>query len=360
MKKTVLYDEHRKQNARMVEFGGYLMPLEYSGIVPEHRAVRESAGLFDVSHMGEIRITGKDANKFLNYLITCQVPETETKKMFYGLLLYPDGGVVDDLMVYAYGPEDYLLVVNAANKDKDYDWITSHQEGFAVEVIDESTQFSQLALQGPLSATVLEKLTSYPLENLKTFTFDHFEIIGKEFLVSRSGYTGEDGFEIYGSNEDILMLFQEFLNHSEVTLCGLGCRDTLRFEAAMPLYGHEISEEINPLVAGLGFAVALEKDFIGVEALRKVKEAGLKERIVALELLDKGIARAGYDVENASEVIGKITTGYMIPGWDVSLAFALVKTEFSKIGTEVFVRIRKNKVPAKVRNKKFLEKKYIR
>ena len=263
-------------------------------------------------------------------------------------------------MVYAFDSMNYLLVVNASNKDKDFEWITSHREGFEVDVIDESEKFSLLALQGPLAGKVLGRLTTYPLEELKAFTFDHFMITGKEFLVSRSGYTGEDGFEIYGSDDDILMLFQELINHSEVKLCGLGARDTLRFEAAMPLYGHEISEEINPLVAGLGFAVKLEKDFIGAEALRKEKETGLSKKIVALELLERGIAREGYIVEANGEEIGKITTGYMLPGWEKSLAFALISSPYSKIGTEVAVRIRKNIVPARVRNKKFHDKKYIR
>lgn len=360
MKKTVLYEEHCKRNARIVEFGGFLMPLVYTDIIHEHLAVRERSGLFDVSHMGEIRIRGKDANRFLNYLLTSAVPKEEKRKMFYGLLLFPDGGVVDDLMVYACDVNDYLLVVNAANKDKDFAWIKSHAEGYDVEINDESDQFSQLALQGPLSQTVLARLTSYPLEELKLFQFDWMKIVGKEFLVSRSGYTGEDGFEIYGANEDIVMLFQELVNQEEVSLCGLGCRDTLRFEAAMPLYGHEISPDINPLVAGLGFAVALDKDFIGSDALRKEKEAGLKEKIVALELTEKGIAREGYEVEANGEIVGRITTGYLLPGREYALAFALVKAEYAAIGTELLVHIRKNKVPAKVRNKKFLQKKYIR
>lgn len=360
MKKTVLYEEHVRRNAKIVEFGGFLMPLFYTDIIKEHMAVRESSGLFDVSHMGEIRVRGKDANRFLNRLLTSFIPEDGKMKMYYGLMLDFQGGVVDDLMAYAYGPEDYLLVVNAANKDKDFAWISARKEGFDVSVVDESDLFSQLALQGPEAKNVLGRFTDYSLDQLKLFQFDHFQISGKEFLVSRSGYTGEDGFEIYGANADILALFSELAAEPEVMLCGLGCRDTLRFEAAMPLYGHEIGPEIDPLVAGLAFAVDLEKDFIGSDVLRKEKEEGLKRKVVALELLDKGIAREGYEVEADGKVIGKITTGYLLPGRTRALAFALVDADHAKIGMEVSVRIRKDLVPAVVRNKKFLDKKYIR
>jgi aminomethyltransferase len=360
MKKTVLYDEHLLHGGKMIEFGGFLMPIEYRGIALEHQAVREKCGLFDVSHMGEIVLKGPDANRFLNYLLTNEVDPAVSGKMVYGLLLYPDGGVVDDLMVYAYSADYYLLVVNASNKDKDYQWLCSHRGDYDVEIIDESDNFSQLALQGPLAAAILQELTAYDLRQLKLFDFAHFPIQDMEFLVSRSGYTGEDGFEIYGANADILALFRKLVSFPELSLCGLGCRDTLRFEAAMPLYGHEISEQINPLVAGLGFAVRLDKDFIGREVLEKAQAEGLKEKIVGIELLEKGIARSGYEVEAAGKIIGQVTTGYLIPNSTRSYAFALIAAEYAKIGTEVFVHIRKNKVPARVRNKKFLDKKYIR
>lgn len=360
MKKTVLYDEHLLHGGKIVEFGGFLMPIEYSGIALEHQAVREKCGLFDVSHMGEIVLKGPDANRFLNYLLTNEVDPAVSKKMIYGLLLYPDGGVVDDLMVYAYAEDYYLLVVNASNKDKDFECICSHRGEYDVEISDQSDCVSQIALQGPLAASILQDLTVYDLSQLKLFDFDHFQIQDMDFLVSRSGYTGEDGFEIYGSNADILTLFQTLVLNSEISLCGLGCRDTLRFEAAMPLYGHEISEKINPLVAGLGFAVKMDKEFIGREALAKVQAEGLREKIVGIELLERGIARGGYEIEADGKIIGEVTTGYMIPNSNLSIAFALIASEYAKIGTEVLVHIRKNKVLARVRNKKFLDKKYIR
>ncbi len=358
MKKTILYDEHLKRGAKIVEFGGYLMPIEYTNISLEHQAVRKRSGLFDVSHMGELIIRGPEATEFVNYIITNDVTLAGDMQMLYGLLLYEDGGVVDDMMVYKYNANHYLLVVNASNKDKDLEWILKHKGSYDVEVIDRTEETSILAIQGPLSEKVLQSLTDFDLSTLKNLEFREFEILGKKCMVSRSGYTGEDGFEIYSSNEDALFLFKELVVFPEVSLCGLGCRDTLRFEASMPLYGHEISADINPLEAGLGFGVKLDKNFIGRDALLKQKEEGLKRKVVGLELLEKGIARSGYEVYYNDEKIGYITTGYMIPDTTKTLAFALVDEKYSKIGTEVYIQIRKNKVLSKIRNKRFLEKKH--
>lgn len=360
MKKTVLYDEHLKHGAKIVEFGGFLMPIEYTNISLEHQAVRMRSGLFDVSHMGEIEIIGKDATAFVNYLVTNDVSKVKNNKMIYAFLLYEHGGIVDDLMIYKYNDERYLLVVNAGNKSKDYDWILYHKGDYDVEVNDLSDEISLLALQGPLSEEVLQKLTNFDLSKLKLFDFSEFEVLGKECLVSRSGYTGEDGFEIYSSNDNILELFRELVTWPEVSLCGLGARDTLRFEAAMPLYGNEIGEDINPLEAGLGFAVKFTKDFIGKEALLEVKEKGVERKIVGIELLERGIARSGYEVYYNNKNIGYITTGYMIPNTNKTLAFALIDANYAKLDTEVHIQIRKHRVLAKVRDKNFLEKKYIR
>src|SRR5690554_2479983 len=360
MKKTILYDEHLKHGAKIVEFGGYLMPIEYTNISLEHQAVRKRSGLFDVSHMGEIEVKGREATEFINYLTTNDLRLIGDKKMAYSLMLYENGGVVDDLMVYKYNNEHYLLVVNAGNKDKDYEWIINHKGNFDIEINDLSDQISLLAIQGPYSFKVLQKITDFDLNSLTLFDFAEFMVLGKQCMVSRSGYTGEDGFEIYASNEDILYLFKELASFPEVSLCGLGARDTLRFEAAMPLYGHEISEDINPLEAGLGFAVKLDKDFIGRDVLKHAKETGLNRKIVGLELLEKGIARSGYEVYHGEEKIGYITTGYMIPNTDKTLAFALVDARYSSIGLDVSIQIRKHRVASKIRNKKFLEKKYIR
>jgi len=356
MKKTVLYDEHIKLGAKMVEYAGYWMPVEYQGITAEHLAVRNACGVFDVSHMGEILIRGKDAKKFVNYLVTSEVPKTP-KKMAYGMLLYEHGGIVDDLMVYFRSDEDIMLVVNASNKDKDYEWIKSHQAGYDVEIIDASDETSLLAVQGPSAAIIIANYTTYDLDTLRMFNFDDIDLLDLPFIVSRSGYTGEDGFEIYGSHDAILTLFKKLIDDG-VTPCGLGCRDTLRFEANMPLYGHEIDQDINPLEATLTFALALDKDFIGKEAILAAKAKGITRKVVGIELLDKGIARAGYEVLKEDQVIGYITTGYMIPGTNKAYALAMLNQGNWEIGTEVLVKIRKNLVPAKVRDKKFLNKKY--
>ena len=358
MKKTILYDEHIKQGAKMVEYANFLMPVEYQGLITEHLAVRQNSGLFDVSHMGEIMITGKDAVSFVNYLITNRINETPNK-MTYGLMLYPHGGVVDDLMCYYFNNEKIMLVVNAGNLDKDDAWIKEHAKDFDVLVNNISDEVGLLALQGPNAVNVLHKHTTFDLSSMQMFDFREFKINDLPYLVSRSGYTGEDGFEIYGNNGDTVKLFTSFIQDG-VTLCGLGSRDTLRFEANMPLYGHEINETINPLEATLGFAVDLTKDFIGRDALAKAKEEGLKRKIVALELLDRGIARSDYEVEVDGKVIGYVTTGYMIPGVNKTYALAMLDEGYWSLGTEVNIRIRKNLVKAIVRNKKFLNKKYIK
>ncbi|MGD9887122.1 MAG: glycine cleavage system aminomethyltransferase GcvT [Bacilli bacterium] len=360
MNKTILYDEHVRLGGKIVEFAGYLLPIEYSGIGEEHQAVRDQCGVFDVSHMGEIEITGNETMAFIDYLFTNSVVAVESNRMTYGMMLYPHGGVVDDMMVYKYDNHHCLLVVNASNKDKDLAWIVEHQAGFDVKVVDRSSYYSQLALQGPKAESILQPLTTYPLGSLKLFDFNHMLILNHDFLVSRSGYTGSDGFEIYGANAHILELFQLFAKNSEITLCGLGCRDTLRFEASMPLYGHEIDDTINPLEAGLNYGVKLGRKFIGSDVLEEASAKGLKRKVVALELIDRGIARNGYEVESNGQVIGHITTGYMIPNTTKSYAFALIASEFSAIGTIVEIRIRKNLVRAKVRNKRLLDKKYVR
>jgi aminomethyltransferase len=358
MKKTILYDEHLKHNAKMVEYAGYLMPVEYQGLTEEHVAVRQNCGLFDVSHMGEIMVEGKEAKKLVNYLMTGRVSDA-LMKMSYGLMLYPNGGVVDDLMAYHFNDEKILLVVNAGNLEKDDEWIKPLSKDFEVVIKNISQELGQLALQGKTSVVHLQKFTDYNLSLMQMFDFAKMHILGREYLVSRSGYTGEDGFEIYGANMDIVALFQALVNDG-VTLCGLGARDTLRFEANMPLYGHEIDQDINPLEATLGFAVDFTKDFIGKEALLKVKEEGLKRKIVALELIDRGIARSEYEVEADGKVIGYITTGYMIPGVNKAYALAMLDEGYWNLGAEVMIRIRKNLVKAVVRSKKFLNKKYIK
>ena len=360
IQKTCLYDNHLKHNAKIVEFGGFLMPLEYSDITSEHLAVRKGVGVFDCSHMGEILVTGKDTLPFLNYLVTSDIKNAQAMKMSYGLLLYENGTVVDDLMVYKINDEKCMLVVNASNTEKDYEYILKQKNGYDVLIENQSSKYGQLALQGPLSINKLQELTDYNLTNLKYSYFDYVKLMGKDFIISRSGYTGSDGFEIYGAPSDIIDLFEELFKNN-VTLCGLGCRDTLRFEAAMPLYGHEISDQVTPLEAGLSFGVSFDKgDFIGRNALIKQKEEGLQKKLVGIELIERGIARGGYELYKDEEKIGEITTGYMIPNTNKVYALGFVKTKYSKIGEEISVLIRNRKVKAIIRNKKFLNKEYAR
>lgn len=359
MKRTILYEDHVALGAKMVEFAGYEMPIEYSSLNEEHAAVRNNCGVFDVSHMGEILITGSDATKFVNYLITNDVTLYQNKKMIYSVMTDDNGNSLDDLMAYKYDSNKYFLVVNASNIEKDFKWIIEHKKGFEVVITNESDKYSQLALQGPESIKIMKLLTSYNLDSLKTFDFDEFEVMDFKAIVSRSGYTGEDGFEIYSEDQNIKKLFEKLLE-LKVNPCGLGCRDTLRFEASMPLYGHELNDDFTVLEAGFSWCTKLNKDFIGCKALKRQKEEGLSRKLVALELLDKGIARSGYDVYKNGERIGYITTGYMIPGTVKSYAFALVNSLYSSLDEILEIQIRRNMVKAKVRNKNLMEKKYIK
>lgn len=356
-KKTPLYDEHVKRGGKIVEFGGYLLPVEYTSITNEHMMVRENCGLFDVSHMGEVFVTGPDSTKYLNYLLTSNVEKQTNNRMQYGMALYEDGTIVDDLMIYKYNDEKYLIVVNASNTDKDYNWFVKNISNYNVKVENKSDSFSQLALQGPKAYEILNKLSDYDFDNMKFYDFKDVIIDGKEFICSRSGYTGGDGFEIYGKPSDIVSLFIT-LASLNVTLCGLGCRDTLRFEGSLPLYGHEISDQINPLMACLSFACDFSKDFIGKDSLLKYKE-NPTQKLVGLELIDKGIARAGYEVLNENEeIIGSVTTGYLLPGHEKALALAMIKYEYSQLNTIVYIRVRKKLLKAIVRDRKFMEKIY--
>lgn len=359
MKKTVLHERHVALDAKMVDFAGWHMPLQYTSIKEEHDAVRERAGIFDVSHMGEITITGDHAEAFVDYLFTNDVRRMTNKQVLYGMMCYKHGGVVDDLLVYKYSSTHYLLVVNASNIEKDLAWINDNNT-FDVEVNNISGEVSEVAVQGPLAETILQKTTDYDLKNISFFTFDDIIIYNQNVVVSRTGYTGEDGFEIYGSHEAIDIIFTSLLkDHDELSPCGLGCRDTLRFEVALPLYGNELSKDITPLEAGLGFAVKLDAgDFIGKDVLAEQKATRPKRRLVGLEVLDKGIARHGYDVYKDNTHVGEITTGYKSPSTGESVALALIDVPYHKKETELTVKVRKRTIKVKVRNKKFYNKNY--
>ncbi|MCX7884444.1 MAG: glycine cleavage system aminomethyltransferase GcvT [Caloramator sp.] len=363
LKKTVLYDAHIKQNAKIIEFAGWVMPVEYEGLTIEHDAVRNNAGLFDVSHMGEIEVTGSDSLYYVQRLITNDAEGLEDNQVIYSLMCYHEGGVVDDLLVYKFNKEKFLLVINAANIEKDFEWMLLNKGNYDVSIKNISSTISEVALQGPKAQEILQGLTNYNLDNIKFFYFsDEVEICGKKCIVSRTGYTGEDGFEIYTSNENIEKIWNCILNEGKdygLKPAGLGCRDTLRFEACLPLYGNEISQDITPLEAGLGYFVKLDKkDFIGKEALINQKREGLKRKLVGFEMLDKGIPRHGYDVLVDDKKIGFVTTGYLSPTLKKCIGLAMVDINYSNLGCEFNIAIRNKTAKAKVISKKFYEKKY--
>lgn len=370
LSKTCLYDKHTALGAQMSPFGGFIMPIQYTNITDEHNAVRHRAGMFDVSHMGEIFVSGPDAEKFVNHIFSNNITGIPDGKILYGMMLYPNGTVVDDLLVYKeFEPDKYLLVVNASNIAKDYEWICAQKDGYDVEVVNASDSWGEIALQGPEAEKfAVETLGLAPAAGLGFYTYYeaqwpscHSELVEESpvrMIVSRTGYTGEDGFEIYCTHEAINEIW-DLLLQAGVTPCGLGCRDTLRFEAGLPLYGHELSDEITPLEAGLGmFAKIKEKDFIGRDALQAQKEAGLTRKIVGIELQDKAIPRAGYPVEVNGEQVGVVTTGYRSISTDRSVCVAMVDKAYTELGTAVEIRIRKKVFPCIVTKKRFYETNY--
>lgn len=364
--KTCLYDKHVALGALMSPFGGFIMPIQYTNITDEHNAVRHRAGMFDVSHMGEIFVSGPDAGKFVNHIFSNNVAGMEDGKILYGMMLYPDGGTVDDLLVYKeFEPDHYLLVVNASNIAKDYEWICAQAQGYDVKVVNESDSWGQIALQGPEAEKyAVETLGLAQAASLGFYTY--YETTchperseGFRMIVSRTGYTGEDGFEIYAPHEVINEMWDTLLA-AGVVPCGLGCRDTLRFEAGLPLYGHELADDITPLEAGLGmFAKVKDKDeFIGRDALVAQKEAGLTRKSVGIELQDKAIPRAGYPVEVDGVQVGVVTTGYRSISTDRSVCVALVDKAYTELGTQVEIRIRKKVFPGIVTRRRFYETNY--
>ncbi|NLX62276.1 MAG: glycine cleavage system aminomethyltransferase GcvT [Tissierellia bacterium] len=359
-KKTPLYDEHVKLGGKIVDYAGWFLPVQYEGLIPEHEAVRNAAGIFDVSHMGVVMVKGKDALPYLQYLFTNDLSKAEVNQVMYTMMCYPDGGVVDDLLAYKFSDDEYLLVINAANTDKDIKWMIDNKKDFNIIIENISDQTSIMAVQGPSAEKILQQLTDFDLSSLKPNTFErNVTFAGKECLISRTGYTGEDGFEVYAKAEDTVEIWNKILEAGKeygLKPAGLGARDTLRFEASMPLYGNEISEDINPLEAGLKFFVKLDKaeDFIGKEALNKQWNEGLKRKLVGFELLGRGIPRDGYEVQKDGKKIGHVTTGYMSPTLKKSIGNALIDIKEAELGNEIDIMIRNKPVKAKIIDRRFL------
>ena len=360
LKKTCLHDRHEAMGALMSPFAGWHMPIQYAGIEEEHNAVRQSCGVFDVSHMGEVMVSGADAEAFVNEIFTNDVSGMSDGKILYGMMLLPDGGVIDDLLVYKIASDTFLLVINAGNIDKDIAWIRARAEGRDVAIDDLCESAAQLAVQGPLSASVMADVLGIGCDGLEFYTFDVREHDGEKILVSRTGYTGEDGFEIYASPRLIAAMWDKLTASDRCVPCGLGCRDTLRFEAGLPLYGDELTELTTPLEAGLGMFVKLDKpSFTGRDALLKQKAEGLQRKLVGLDLLGPGIARHGYQVlDPDGNEIGTVTTGYRSISLGKSIAMAMVDSRFAAVGTQLQVQIRRKTVPAVVIKKRFYQPKY--
>lgn len=354
-KRTCLYDKHVALGALISPFGGFDMPIQYSDIKDEHNAVRHACGVFDVSHMGEVVVRGKDAGRYVNHIFTNDVKGLEAGKILYGMMLYEDGGTVDDLLVYKMGDNDFFIVINAANIDKDWEWMQRNAEGYDIDMQNLSDRYGQLAVQGPDSESVVEQVLGLPCAEL---TFYTTKTIG-DVIVSRTGYTGEDGFEIYGSHDFIREQWDRLIASGRCKPCGLGCRDTLRFEVGLPLYGDELSADISPVMAGLSMFCKLDKEeFIGREALVKQKAEGVARKVVGIELADKAIPRHGYAVVKDGEKIGEVTTGYHTISTDKSVCMALIDAAYAKLGTEVEIQIRKKTFPGVVVKKRFYDKHY--
>lgn len=342
MKKTPLYDQHIASGAKMIPFCGWVLPVQYRGILEEHRSVREKAGLFDVSHMGKIIVRGSQAENLIQRLITNDISGMKDGQVIYSLMCNNDGGVLDDLLVYRLSAGDYMLVVNAVNTAKDFYWIKERKEA-TVEVADYTGDIGTLSLQGPLSVKLLSMLTRFEVGSMRRYHFTRCDVAGIKCLLSRTGYTGEDGFELYPDAADGSKMWQVLMNSGQeygLVPVGLGARDTLRIEACLPLYGNELSEGINPLDAGLDRFVKLEKaDFTGRVALRKHKQDGPQRRLVGLSMTDRGIPRSQYPVVMDSEVVGAVTSGTFAPFLNASLAMAYVPPRVNP-GDQLKVRIR--------------------
>ncbi|CAM6054222.1 unnamed protein product [Sphagnum tenellum] len=381
LKRTALYDEHVRLGGRLIDFGGWELPVQYSGVMDEHEACRNSVGLFDVSHMGEILVEGRqgdgDAEFFLNYLVTNDVRKLEVGQAQYTAMCEENGGIVDDLVIYRRGPDRFLVVVNASNTEKDFNHMLKiHEEfqafkhkipghtAFNVSLTNASSKYTQLALQGRHAQAILSQLTSIDLSKMKTYWFAETPVAGIPAILGRTGYTGEDGFEIYTSWEsgpDLWRALEEKGKPFGLKPCGLGARDTLRMEMKYPLYGNELSGETLPLETGLAWVVKLQKgDFRGRSALLEAQKKGLKKCLVGVGLLERGIARHGYPVCSAdgSKVMGHITSGTQSPSLKRSIGIAQVDCEAATLGAKITVDIRGSKVPAEIIPTPFYKRPY--
>lgn len=345
LKKTPLYEIHKSLGARLVPFAGWEMPVQYSGLMDEHKAVREKAGIFDVSHMGEVDIKGKDALKFVQKVTTNDASLLSQGQAQYSLICYPDGGIVDDTIVYKFGAEHYMLCVNASNAEKDFNWLKEQDQGdLDVTLTDVSNKYALIALQGPNSRAILENLTNCDLSSLKSFHFDSIELKGIKTILSKTGYTGEDGFEIFVEPGKASELWQAIMDEGGpygLKPAGLGARDTLRLEMKYTLYGNDIDATTSPLEAGLGWVVKIDKgDFTGRDALVNQKNEGIKRKLVCVQVRGKGIPRQGYEIYAGGKAIGIVTSGTMSPTLGMGIAIAYIDSDYAATSTTVDIMVR--------------------
>ncbi|MDX1502431.1 MAG: glycine cleavage system aminomethyltransferase GcvT [Thermoanaerobaculia bacterium] len=349
--RSPLHAAHVAAGGRLVEFAGWEMPVLYTSVIEEHRAVRQAAGLFDVSHMGEIRVAGPGAEELLQRLTPNNVAKLEPGRAHYSALLTERGTFLDDLLVYKLDEGEFLLVVNAANAERDFEWVSEHAAGGA-RVENRSDAFALLAVQGPRAADIVQRLTSISLEEIRYYRFQLGRVAGADAIVSRTGYTGEDGFELYLAPDRAVEVWDELLGAGRddgLRPAGLGARDTLRLEAGMALYGHEIDETTTPLEAGLSWVVKMGKgEFVGREALARQQEEGIRRTLTGIEMVDRGIARQGHRLLSGGDEVGVVTSGSWSPTFEKALAMAYLPVELAQPGTEVQVAIRDKRPVARV------------
>lgn len=355
-KKTSIYEQHIKHGGKMVDFVGWKLPLEFGGLSKEHSSVRKHCGVFDVSHMGEIVVKGEKAEEFVQYIVTNDVKKLYDGKVLYTPMCYPNGGIVDDLLVYRINSKEYLLVVNASNTDKDFEWLRENNN-FGVEISNLSDEYFQIAVQGPESVSVMSKCFGCDLSDMKFFHFKSMDLDGVNCLVSRTGYTGENGFEIYGPWKDGGRLF-DMLISSGATPCGLSSRDVLRLEAALMLYGNDINQETTPIEAGLNFFVKLDTDdFIGKNTLLEQKKNGVKRKLTGFMLEQKAVPRHDYPVvDEQGRELGRVTSGTISPSLGKPLGLAYISSSAVDSETKLFVQIRKNRIAMELVKLPFLKK----
>ena len=352
LKRTPLYERHLALGARLVEFSGWEMPVQYSSILDEHRAVRTRAGLFDVSHMGEFKVEGPESLDFLQYLVPNDVSRLAIHQALYTQLCLPNGGTIDDLIIYYLAENHYMMVVNAGNIDKDFAWVEQQAKNFDVQIFNQSDTTALLALQGPEAQTILQPLADVDLSSIRYYHFEPGVVDGINCIISRTGYTGEDGFELYCAPVDAVTLWNDLLAAGKecgLLPAGLGARDTLRIEAGYCLYGHELDEQTNPLEAGLGWTVKLNKgEFIGRDALLKVKEEGPKRKLIGIEMIERGISRAGYAIYENNLPIGALTSGAPSPTLNKNIGMGYVEASHAVVGNTVQIDIRGKRAAAQI------------